>query len=97
MTRRKFEEWFAMFTLLVRNCFFTRCRITKRKLDDQGVAGYSQMNKTQQTSVTDFCTSLLLKSLIILTSSLFFAAKGSEELEKFVVNMQEELYQTKVR
>lgn len=55
------------------------------------------MNKTQQSGVTDFCTSPLLKSLIILTSSLFFAAKGSEALEKFVVNMQEELYQTKVR
>lgn len=55
------------------------------------------MNKTQQSSVTDFCISLLYKSLIILISSLFFAAEGLEELEKFVVNTQEELDQTKVR
>lgn len=55
------------------------------------------MNKTQQSSVTDFFISLLLKSLIILTSSPFFAAEGLEEVEKFVVNMQEELDQTKFR
>lgn len=56
--------------------------------------GYPGMNKTQQRTVTDFCISLLLKTLIIPTSSLFFTAEGSEELGKFVVNIQEELDQT---